>query len=355
MSDGEADTHGKIPGDANRDGRDAVNLDARNDAVVDLESMLRRHGLGMLRRQYVETIQVNVGKRCNQACHHCHVDAGPKRTEIMGKETAERTIALLAANPRVSTLDLTGGAPELNPHFRSLVEAARHLDRQVIVRCNLTVFSVAGMGWLPAFFQRHGVEVVSSLPCYTAENVDQQRGNGVFGKSIDALRWLNRLGYGQPGSSLRLNLVYNPLGAFLPPPQAELEGRYREELRRLFGIEFHRLYTITNMPIHRFAEQLHRWGAHAHYMGLLVNHFNPATVPSLMCRSLVSVGWEGTLYDCDFNQMLEMSLGAGGRRAPLSIWDIDDLAMLKDSPIATAAHCLGCTAGAGSSCGGAFQ
>jgi len=332
-----------------------MNLDEEISAAPDFAGMLRHHGLGTLRRAELRTLQVNVGKLCNQACHHCHVDAGPKRTEIMQRETAERVLALLAANPSVGMVDLTGGAPELNPNFRLLVETARALGRHVIVRCNLTVLWVAEMDWLPEFFRAHAVELMSSLPCYTADNVDTQRGPGVFQKSIEALRWLNRLGYGMPGSALRLSLVYNPVGAFLPPPQAALEARYREELRRLFGIEFHRLYTITNMPIRRFAEQLARWGQHDAYMGLLVNHFNGATVPELMCRTLLSVGWDGALYDCDFNQMLELPLGAASRGPPrtLTVWEIDDLAALRDAPIATASHCFGCTAGAGSSCGGA--
>jgi radical SAM/Cys-rich protein len=332
-----------------------MNLDAGASAAPDFTGVLRRHGIGRLRRAESRTLQVNVGKLCNQACHHCHVDAGPKRTEIMQRDTADRVLALLAASPSVATLDLTGGAPELNPSFRLLVEGARRLGRHVIVRCNLTVLSVAGMDWVPEFFRAHAVEVVSSLPCYTAENVDKQRGAGVFDKSIDALRWLNRLGYGMPGSSLWLSLVYNPVGAFLPPPQPALEGRYRQELRRLFGIEFHRLVTITNMPIRRFSEQLARWGQHEEYMGLLVNHFNGATVPELMCRTLVSVAWDGRLYDCDFNQMLELPVGAatGGTPRPTTIWEIEDLATLRDAPIATGSHCFGCTAGAGSSCGGA--
>jgi radical SAM/Cys-rich protein len=331
-----------------------TNLDGPIATGPDFAGMLRRHGLGTLRRAELRTLQVNVGKLCNQACHHCHVDAGPKRTEVMARETAERVIALLATSPSIATLDLTGGAPELNPSFRLLVETARALDRHVIVRCNLTVLTAPGMGWVPEFFRAHAVEVVSSLPCYTAENVDKQRGAGVFEKSIEALQCLNHLGYGMPGSSLLLDLVYNPVGAFLPPPQPALEARYREELRRLFDIEFHRLFTITNMPIKRFGEQLARWGQHDAYMGLLVNHFNGATVPELMCRTLVSVGWDGALYDCDFNQMIELPLGAAppATARPLTIWEIDDLAALRDAPIATAAHCFGCTAGAGSSCGG---
>lgn len=322
--------------------------------VLDFAAELAKHGHWPLRRGEPKTLQVNLGKLCNQACHHCHVDAGPKRTEIMARATAERLIALLAGSAAVEALDITGGAPELNPNFAFIVERARASGKRVTVRCNLTVFFVPGMEALPEFYRDHGVELICSLPCYTAENVDAQRGRGVFDRSIEALRRLNRLGFGRPDSPLRLNLVYNPLGAFLPPPQAALEVRYREELRRRFGIEFHRLLAITNMPIKRFAEELRRWGKYEDYMGLLVNHFNPATIAGLMCRSLVSVGWEGTLYDCDFNQMLEMPLSGNGR-SQWTIWSIDDLAQLEGLGITFASHCFGCTAGAGSSCSGALE
>jgi radical SAM/Cys-rich protein len=335
--------------------RVAVNAGSAHNVSVqpDFDAVLRRHGVPPLRRREVTTLQVNVGKLCNQACHHCHVDAGPKRTEIMSRGTAERVEALLGASEELDVLDLTGGAPELNPSFRWLVARARARGRRVLVRCNLTVLFVEGMEDLAEFYRDHEAELVCSLPCYTAENVDQQRGHGVFDRSIEALRRLNSLGYGRPGSGLVLDLVYNPLGAFLPPAQAELEARYREELGRLFGIEFRRLLTITNMPIQRFAEQLCRWGKHEEYMGLLVNHFNPAAAAEVMCRSLLSVGWEGTLYDCDFNQMLELPLtGRDGR--PLTIWDLDCVGDLAGKAIVTASHCLGCTAGAGSSCGGAL-
>jgi radical SAM/Cys-rich protein len=327
------------------------------DTPADFGSVLRCYQSEPLRRDAVRTLQVNVGKLCNQACHHCHVDAGPQRTEIMTSATAERVVTLLAHSPSTETLDLTGGAPELNPNFTFLVERARVLGRRVIVRCNLTVLFVAGMEYLPHFFRGQGVELVCSLPCYTAENVDQQRGHGVFDRSVAALQLLNGLGYGLPGSPLVLNLVYNPLGAFLPPPQADLEVHYREELRRHLNIEFHHLLTITNMPIKRFAAQLQRWGKYDAYMGLLVNHFNPRTVAGLMCRSLVSVGWNGSLYDCDFNQMLELGLprAVGSSRQPLNVWDVDQLDELAGRRIAVGAHCFGCTAGAGSSCGGALD
>ena len=315
---------------------------------------LRDRGIGELRRDRVTTVQVNVGKLCNQACHHCHVEAGPKRTEIMPAEVADRVIDLLAASRIAEVVDLTGGAPELNPHFRRLARAVRASGKRVIDRCNLTILFEPGMEDLAAFLAEQGVDIVASLPCYSAANVDKQRGRGVFDKSIEALRMLNSLGYGRPGSPLALDLVYNPLGAFLPPAQGGLEAKYKEELGRLFGIEFHHLLTITNMPIKRFAHMLEREGRYAEYMSLLVNHFNPDTVAGLMCRSLVSVGWDGRLYDCDFNQMLELPApGVGG--PPPTIFDVDGIDHLAGRPIATGSHCFGCTAGAGSSCGGALK
>jgi len=317
------------------------------------EVELHRHGLAPLTRIEPRTLQVNVGKVCNQACHHCHVDAGPARTEKIDRRVAEGVIDLLAHSPSIEIVDITGGAPELNQHFRFLVEAARRLNRSVIVRCNLTVILQPGMDWLPSFYCEHRVRLVCSLPCYTAENVDKQRGGGVFTKSIEALHLLNDLGYGMPDSALTLDLVYNPVGAFLPPAQAELEARYRQELRDGFSIEFNRLLTITNMPIQRFADQLRRSGSEREYMALLVNHFNPATLSSVMCRDLVSVGYEGVLYDCDFNQMLSMPI-VNTRGRALTIFDIDDLRELSGAKIATGSHCFGCTAGAGSSCSGAL-
>ena len=318
----------------------------------DFRAALTHHGLAPLRRGVPRTLQVNVGKLCNQACHHCHVDAGPKRTEIMERRTASRVLALVAANPAVGAVDITGGAPELNPNFADLVEGATALGRQVIIRCNLTVLFEPGMEHLPDLYRRNAVELTCSLPCYTADNVDQQRGRGVFDRSIEALQLLNRIGYGRPGSNLCLNLVYNPLGDFLPPQQDTLEAKYREELGRLFDIEFHHLYTLTNMPIRRFADQLRRNGRFDAYLGLLVNHFNPRTVEGLMCRDLVSVDWEGRLYDCDFNQMLEIALA--GESRPRTIWEVERLSDLAGLEIATAAHCFGCTAGAGSSCDGSL-
>ncbi len=326
---------------------------------------LHEHGLPPLSRDPVTTLQVNVGRLCNIACHHCHVEAGPTRTEVMPASVAERITALLERHSGLRTLDVTGGAPEMNPGFKDLVRAARRLGREVIDRCNLTVFFEPGYEDLPPFLAAEGVRIVASLPCYTADNVDQQRGRGVFDGSIRALQQLNDLGYGQPGSALALDLVYNPLGPSLPPPQAALEQQYRDELDRRFGIRFHRLFTITNMPIRRFAGMLARLGKTEAYMSLLVNHFNPATVPGLMCRSLLSVGWDGRLYDCDFNLMLDMPIGAAVttgvrtiddlvRPEPDSTYDGVSLDDLAGQRIATGPHCFGCTAGAGSSCGGAL-
>jgi radical SAM/Cys-rich protein len=303
-----------------------------------------------LTRAPVSTLQVNVGLRCDLACHHCHVEAGPNRTETLDRRTADRILEVLEANPQVRTLDLTGGAPELCAEFRHLVTGARRLGRSVIDRCNLTVFDQPGQEETPEFLAHNGVAIVASLPCYSKENVEAQRGRGVFDRSIAALRRLNALGYGQTESSLKLDLVFNPQGASLPPPQNELEERYRHELRELFAIEFHRLITITNMPIKRFAHSLEREGLAEAYLSLLVNHFNSETVPALMCRHLLSVGYDGEVFDCDFNQMLKIPLG--GRTT--TIWDLDDLRTIEGAAIATASHCFGCTAGAGSSCGGAL-
>jgi radical SAM/Cys-rich protein len=268
----------------------------------------------------------------------------------MDRRTAERVLELLERNPDVATLDLTGGAPELNDQFRQLVRGARALGRSVIDRCNLTVFGQPGQEDTPDFLARNGVKIVASLPCYSRENVDKQRGRGVFSRSIEALRRLNRLDYGNPGSPLGLDLVYNPQGPSLPPPPSELETRYRAELREHFGIEFHRLLTITNMPIKRFARTLEREGKSEAYLSLLVNHFNPETVPQLMCREFVSVGYDGEIFDCDFNQMLEIPMGE--RRTTL--WDVSDFRDLFGASVATGPHCFGCTAGFGSSCGGAL-
>lgn len=319
-------------------------------SVHDFDAALAKHEIAPLRRSVVTTLQVNVGKRCNQACHHCHVEAGPKRTEIMSEAVAERVLAVLAASPQVTTIDLTGGAPEMNPSFERLVTGARALGRRVIDRCNLTILFEPGMEHLATFLAENDVDIVASLPCYTADNVEKQRGHGVFAKSIAALRLLNELGYGAPGSPHALDLVYNPGGAFLPAPQERLEADYRARLGREHGIAFRHLLTITNMPIRRFADYLAERGEYDAYMSLLVNHLNPSTLEHVMCRSMISIGWDGQLYDCDFNQMLEMPTGATAR----SIFDLDTAESLVGAPIATDEHCFGCTAGAGSSCGGSL-
>jgi radical SAM/Cys-rich protein len=316
------------------------------------ERTLEEHGLAPLTRTVPTILQLNLTLRCNLACHHCHVESGPKRSESLSREGCERVLSLIEASPSIDTLDLTGGAPELHPDFRFVVAGARALGRDVIDRCNLTVLHEPGQQDTAEFLAEQRVRIIASLPCYGAENVERQRGRGVFDRSIDALRRLNALGYGQrDGRSLRLDLVYNPVGAFLPPDQAELETTYREELRDRFGIEFDGLLTITNMPIKRFAHDLEREGQLEAYQSLLAASFNPTTVAGLMCRNLVNVDHEGRLHDCDFN----FALGIDPPTGALTIDDVDDLAELAEEPIATASHCFGCTAGAGSSCGGALS
>ncbi len=296
----------------------------------------------------IEVLQVNVGRLCNQTCAHCHVDAGPDRREVMVRETAESVIEVLRRHA-IPTLDLTGGAPELNPQFRFLVAEAAALGRRVIDRCNLSVLLLPSQRDLVAFLAGHKVEVTASLPSFRAAATDAQRGTGAFAKSLEALRLLNSAGYGQ-GGELRLNLVHNPVGAFLPGDQASLERDYRRELGERHGIVFDRLHTITNMPISRFLEYLERTGNLKRYMETLVRAFNPVAADAVMCRSYLSVGWDGRLYDCDFNQMLDLSSDHG---APATINAL--LAGSGPLPrrIVTDRHCYGCTAGAGSSCGGA--
>ena len=312
------------------------------------DEVLAEQGL-TLRRSGLRVLQVNVGKLCNQACQHCHVDAGPKRTEVMTRATVDEVLAAVE-RCRPEVVDITGGAPELNLHFEYLVQEAGRLGCQVMDRCNLTVLFTRGNSHLPRFFAEHKVEVVASLPCYEAENVDGQRGRGVFEQSIAALRLLNEAGYGAEDGRLRLNLVYNPTGPYLPPPQAALEADYRRELGIRHGIRFNRLFTLANMPISRFAHQLRREGRWEEYQQLLIQAFNPATVPGLMCRDTVSVGWDGRLYDCDFNQMLELPLAARARH-------VRELTpeFVENALVAMGTHCFGCTAGAGSSCGGALM
>lgn len=301
----------------------------------------------VLRRGLFTTLQVNVGRKCNQTCRHCHVDAAPWRTEMMN-ETVARRVGEWIAQHRPGIVDITGGAPELSEHWRYFVETGRAAGAHVIDRCNLTIIETDAFRWLPEYLARQEVEVIASLPCYSAENVDAQRGDGVFEKSIRALRKLNALGY---GTRLPLNLVYNPLGPTLPGPQAELAASYHEALERDFGIVFSDLFTITNQPIARFAEDLRAHGRWNEYLELLVNNFNPATVPGVMCRSTLSVGWSGEVYDCDFNQMLGMQLMNG---KPMFLWDVTP-GQLEGAGIQTGDHCLACTAGCGSSCGGALN
>lgn len=316
--------------------------------MVTFEEKLAGIGRWPLLPVGIETLQVNVGKLCNQTCRHCHVDAGPTRTEIMARETAEQVVEVLRRYA-IPHLDITGGAPELNPNFEYLVREARVLGRHVIDRSNLTVLFVSGREQLPEFLRDHEVEVIASMPCYLEENVEAQRGKGVYAKSIAALQRLNRLGYGRPDTGLVLNLVYNPLGPALPPAQQPLEEAYRQQLGERFGIVFNNLYTLTNMPINRFLTDLVRHGNYERYMELLASTFNPATMDGLMCRTLVSVGWDGMLYDCDFNQMLAMPINHG---FPQHIRDFDAY-LLARREIRTGAHCFGCTAGSGSSCTGA--
>ena len=301
-----------------------------------------------LRAVSVSTLQINVGKRCNQACRHCHVDAGPDRTEVMRDDVVDACLRFMES-PGVETVDITGGAPELHPRFREIVTRARAVGRRVIDRCNLTITRLPNYAYLPEFLAGHQVEVIASLPSFAARQTDAQRGSGVFDDSIAAIRRFNELGYGVEGSGLLLNLVTNPVGSFLPGPQKALEADWKRELRRRFGITFNSLYTITNMPISRYLQYLAESGNLQTYMEKLVTAFNPAAVDGLMCRTTLSVGWDGRLYDCDFNQMLQLGTAPG---APRTIFDAN-LPALASRRIVIARHCFGCTAGAGSSCGGA--
>jgi radical SAM/Cys-rich protein len=306
----------------------------------------------ILNRKKLSTLQINIGKLCNLACHHCHVEAGPLRTEVMNEETANRLIELVKISSDIKTIDLTGGAPELNPNFKNIVRASRAVGKEVIVRCNITVLFEKGQEETAQFFRDQQVKVVASLPCYSKENVEKQRGRGVFDKSIEGLKLLNNLGYGQLNTNLILDLVYNPVGAFLPPNQIELEIAYKRELKDLFNIDFNNLFTITNMPIKRFLDDLIRQDKLQSYMELLVNHYNPKAAAGVMCRSLISISHDGKLYDCDFNQMLELDMGNKKR----SIWDIDNFDTFSEGEIIkTGKHCYACTAGAGSSCGGSIN
>lgn len=299
----------------------------------------------------IEVFQINVGKMCNQVCKHCHVDAGPDRKEIMTRETMQECIDVLKKNPSLKTVDLTGGAPEMNPDFRWFVEEIKKANpaAHIIVRCNLTIIRANKKYYdLPAFYKQHTIEVVSSLPFYTKDRTDRQRGDGVFEDSIAALQMLNAVGYGIEGSGLVLNLVYNPAGAFLPPSQSSLEKEFKESLKKDFGIVFNNLFAITNLPLSRYLDYLVQSGNYEKYMEKLIAAFNPAAAANVMCRNTISIGWDGYLYDCDFNQMLELKVDVKGKH--IKDYNTDDL---NKREIVLNQHCYGCTAGAGSSCGGA--
>ncbi len=319
------------------------------DIVPSFQETLAENAISPLRTSGIQVLQINVGKLCNQTCSHCHVDAGPDRREIMSRETMDLCLDVMR-RCEIPVLDITGGAPELNPHFRHAVSTARGLGRHVIDRCNLTILTVAGQSDLAQFLADHEVHVVASLPCYLESNCDRQRGDGVFQRSIEALRQLNALGYGQPGGSLELSLVYNPVGSSLPPPQESLEADYRRELQDRYGVSFTRLFTITNMPISRFLQDLLESDQYESYMQRIVKAFNPLAVSGVMCRNMLSVDWQGRLFDCDFNQMLELELAPG---MPRHIRDFE-FSSLENRPIVTGRHCYGCTAGQGSSCQGAI-
>ncbi len=325
-----------------------------NEPARDFETRLREHKLELQPRS-VETLQVNMGRLCNQTCLHCHVSAGPDKTdEQMSREVVDSCLSILERHSQIANLDITGGAPELNENFCYLVERASALGRKVMVRHNFTVtldaHPVTGkpMDWLPVFFAGQKVEVVSSLPYWSSYFTDRQRGGGTFDRSIESMRLLNGIGYGQPGSGLVLDLVYNPAGAFLLSDQQQLEADFRRELERHHGLKFNRLFTITNMPINRFREMLERRDAFEEYMEKLVVAFNPCAAGGVMCRDIVSVGWDGRLYDCDFNQMMGLQLNNGG---PMNV-DNFDLEKILQRRIVFGEHCFGCTAGAGSSCTG---
>jgi len=317
----------------------------------DVIPLLAKTDFPAVRRRRLTALQLNLGYRCNQSCVHCHVNAGPHRTEEMSAQTIDQVLAL-ARGAGVQTLDVTGGAPELNPHFRSLVTRARALGLRVIDRCNLTVLFEPGQASLAEFLAAQRVEITASLPCYLEENVDAQRGKGVFDTSVRALQHLNELGYGQPGSGLELNLVYNPQGPVLPPPQASLEADYRRFLGERFAVRFNSLYTLANMPIQRFGSTLVSKGTFAGYLALLKQSHRPENLESIMCRDLISIDWQGYVYDCDFNQMLGLPLRHAGRvRSHVSELIGQDL---NNNPVVVRDHCYGCTAGQGSSCGGAL-
>jgi radical SAM/Cys-rich protein len=317
--------------------------------LIPFQQKLEESVLYPLKPTGVQIFQVNMGKMCNQVCKHCHVDAGPDRKEIMTRETMQQCLDALNNNPNLKIVDLTGGAPEMNPDFRWFVEEIKKLDRHIIVRCNLTII-LANKKYhdLPQLYKQHNIEVVSSLPFYTQDRTDRQRGNGVFEDSIKALQMLNEVGYGKENSSLILNLVYNPAGAFLPPSQESLEKEFKKALMDKYSIEFNNLFAITNLPISRFLDYLLQTGNYEKYMEKLVDAYNPVAAENVMCRNTISIGWDGYLYDCDFNQMLELKLACSSNH--ISQFNIESL---NKRNIIIGQHCYGCTAGSGSSCGGA--
>lgn len=316
--------------------------------MIGFKDILKENNLELKRRQ-IGTIQINVGKKCNQACTHCHVNGGPNREEVMNKNTIDRVLELIARDKNINTVDITGGAPELNPDFKYLISELTTLNKTVLNRCNLTVLSEVGQEDTAEFLAEHKVQIMASLPCYLEENVNHQRGDNVFKKSIYGLQKLNRLGYGKEDSKLILNLVFNPKGSTLPPPQSELEKDYKKYLKVHHNIEFNNLLTITNIPISRFSETLKKEGKYEEYNNLLTDNFNPSTALNVMCRDLLSISWDGKIYDCDFNQALKLSL----KNRPLSIWDIDNFSDV-EREISFSNHCFACTAGSGSSCTGAL-
>lgn len=316
--------------------------------MINFKNILKENNLD-LKRNEIDTLQINVGKKCNQACTHCHVYGGPDREEMMDRKTVDRILELLEKDENIKTVDITGGAPELNTDFRYLVDSLYELDMTILNRCNLTVLFEKGQEDTAEFLAKRKVQIMASLPCYLEENVDSQRGNNVFKKSIDAIKKLNSLGYGKYETELVLNLVFNPIGGILPPPQMSLEEDYKKYLKENFDINFNNLLTITNMPINRFSEALKREGKYDEYNNILVENFNPDTAKNVMCKSLLSISWEGKIYDCDFNQALDLSL----KSKEITIFDIEKFSDV-EKEITFDNHCYACTAGSGSSCTGAL-
>jgi len=338
----------KAFGETLADSREQLKIINKNNGFPAFDEKYKLTGEEYLKTREIEIFQVNLGKMCNQVCKHCHVDAGPDRKEIMTKETMQLCLEALASS-NIPTVDLTGGAPELNPNFKWFVDEIKKLNKHVMVRSNLTILEANGFSDYAEFMANHKVEIISSLPYYKASFTDKQRGEGVFEKSIEAIKKLNSLGYSKEGTGLIFNLVYNPVGAFLPAPQESLEREYKKELEKNFGVTFNNLYTITNMPISRYLDYLLVSGNYESYMEKLINAFNPTAAVNVMCKFTLSISWDGYLYDCDFNQMLDLNLNHG---APRHIKDFNEEKLI-NRRIITGQHCFGCTAGAGSSCGGA--